>query len=113
MEKRGLPWWFWATMIFVVLMGLILIAAHKKEEKEKQREEAVYDYFWIDDSQCLHKTNCLMLRLGPLEDDKEVSRKVHFVKKEELNNKKWQWYCPSCIDVEDFKKIQTIIKDSQ
>lgn len=94
-------------------MCFILIAVHKREVEDDKRAEAVYDYFWIDDSQCLHKTNCFTLRLGSLGDNKEVSRKVQFIKKEDLYNQDWQWYCPSCIDVKDFENIQTIIKDSQ
>ncbi|MBO4499739.1 MAG: hypothetical protein J5732_05745 [Bacteroidaceae bacterium] len=116
MKKEKLPWWFWFVMAFVVITGLICIAKHKEEVDKEKRKEAEYDYFWIDDNQCLHKTDCMSLRYGAFDDENDVSHRVQFIRKEELYKlykKVWKWYCPSCIDVEAFKKIQEIIASSR
>lgn len=94
----------------LLLMLLPLMASSCYKEKKAKEEPVnfhVNDYFYIDDTKCLHSNrNCFELLYNDVRDN----YRIKFVEKDMLTDSMFTYYCAKCIDEVMYEEIQHSVK---
>lgn len=92
----------------LALLPLMVSSCYKeKKVKEEPVNYFVNEYFYIDDSKCLHSDrNCFEL----LYNDTRDNYRIKFVEKDMLKSTSFDYCCARCVDEMLYEEIQHIVE---
>ena len=102
-------WVVFSTVVSILITKSVMKEKLEDAEREikelKTVEECPKDTYWlIDESHCLHQTDCFRLKY----DDYGLHQ-VEFVKENNFKGSSFYRYCPSCITTDDYEYVQKVL----